>query len=644
MAKIQLGTLQEKELTALVLTKLNDFGWADNDVLANFIVVMVANEKSKDDIIAELNDILPGQSMEFADWLFEEIDILLSDGVVQDQVALQTEIMEEQSAEPMETASPRTRPSEPRPAGRLLQTAISSATRAEPAATHRQAPSRVYEDAKRERREAREKSTSPIRSREGLTTRGKEERIRFRRTSEEISRDEARIASRLGTRGGRGGGSDNGRDPLRGRLGRIEDRLGKREDVNSRRQQRDRSWDNGNEYHDRRGDRNNGRPTTREEALRDIERRLGTRPVSDNDEEGDEDTPREPASWTRDPERMLRVEAQQTRWGGDLVSTEITRCKFWPNCSLGDGECKFWHPKALCTDYPNCPNSADTCLYVHPLADPTAEQVAAATRQALMQSMRNNGNSNRGDGPGLNSLQMPFPLASKRPDDCKFGARCTRADCKFRHPEGTGPQPSQFHHQPPPPQQHQHQQQVCRFYPHCTKPNCPFFHPPTTDTPQDSNMDTTGAVDGQEVVNRLPVPCRFGDQCTRPGCHFTHPRDGAGASSSMPMCKFNPCTRVGCPFRHAPGAVTAGAGGIGHNRSLVLNGTGTRPKTSERFSGGVVTEGEVEKLHVPASSYWSAAVPNRVTTTTPQTLDQAAVDAAELAASAEMDMDMDGGL
>lgn len=27
-----------------------------DDVLANFIVVMVANEKSKDDIIAELND------------------------------------------------------------------------------------------------------------------------------------------------------------------------------------------------------------------------------------------------------------------------------------------------------------------------------------------------------------------------------------------------------------------------------------------------------------------------------------------------------------------------------------------------------------------------------------------------------------
>lgn len=68
---------------------------------------------------------------------------------------------------------------------------------------------------------------------------------------------------------------------------------------------------------------------------------------------------------------------------------------------------------------------------------------------------------------------------------------------------------------------------------------------------------------------------------------------------------------------------------------------------SERFSGGVATEGEVEKLHVPASVYWSGAAPNRVITssTAPgQTLNQAEMEAAELAAAAEMDMDMDGDL
>ncbi|KAF9903231.1 hypothetical protein EC991_004054 [Linnemannia zychae] len=621
MAKIQLGTPQEKELTALVLEKLNDFGWADNDVLANFIVVMVANEKSQDDIVAELND-----TMEFADWLFEEIDIRYGDSLPQEQVAQPSDIaVQERSVEPMDTTSTRARPSEPRSAGRLLQTAISSATRSEPAATHRQAPSRVYGGEKRERREPREKSASPVRSREGFKTENREERIRFRRTDDEVSRDKGRIESRLGTRGSRGGSANGRSDPLRGRLGRIEDRLGKREDVNH-------SWDNGNEYHDRRGDRN-GRPNNREAALRDIERRLGTHPVSDNE---DEDTPRQPASWSRDPERMLRIEAEKTRKAIDLESAGITRCKFWPNCAQGEN-CQFWHPKALCADYPNCPKTADTCLYVHPLAEPTAEQVAAAARQALMQSMRNNPNNS--GVPSLNALQMPFALGSQRPDDCKFGARCTRPDCKFRHPEGAAnSQSSQFNHQPVQAQQ----QQLCRFYPNCTKPNCPFIHPSTSDAPQDSSMETSGAAESQEVVSRSPIPCRFGDQCMRPGCHFTHPRDGT--ASNMPLCKFNPCTRPGCPFRHPSGTSTMG--GIGQNRTLVLNGGGYKPKMSERFSGGIVTEGEVEKLHVPASVYWSGAAPNRVTTSTTAgpALNQAEVEAAELAAAAEMDMDMEGDL
>ncbi|KAG0293543.1 hypothetical protein BGZ97_005315 [Linnemannia gamsii] len=637
MAKIQLGTPQEKELTTLVLEKLNDFGWADNDVLANFIVVMVANEKSKDEIVAELNDILPGQATEFADWLFEEIDIRYGDGMALAPVAQQVvSEVEEQSAEAMDTTTTRSRPSEPRSAGRLLQTAISSATRAEPAAAHRQAPTRVYGGEKRERRESREKSTSPIRSREGLTTRGKEERIRFRRTDDEVSRDEARVASRLGIRGGRDGSANGRADPLRGRLGRIEDRLGKREDVNPRRQQqRDRSWDNGNDYHDRRNDRNNGRTMSKEAALRDIERRLGTRPVTDrpgSDSENDEDTPRQPASWTRDPERMFRLEAEQTRKAIELESAGISRCKFWPSCSQGEN-CQFWHPKTVCMDFPNCSKTANTCLYIHPYAEPTAEQLAAAARQALMDSMRNNTNPN---GTPLNAMQMPFPLGTQRLDDCKFGARCTRVDCKFRHPEGTA---------------NQQPQQLCRFYPHCTKPNCPFSHPTATDASQDSSMDIAGAAaDGQEAVNRIPVPCRFGDQCTRPGCHFTHPRDGAGASSSMPLCKFNPCTRPGCSFRHAPGAQMAG--GIGQNRSLILNGVGAKPKMSERFSGGVAADGEVEKLHVPASVYWSGSAPNRVTTNDGSTaaaprgqaMDQAEMEAAELAAAAEMDMDMDAEL
>ncbi|KAI8600325.1 hypothetical protein EDD21DRAFT_377510 [Dissophora ornata] len=628
--------------------KLNEYGWADNDVLANFIVVMVANDKSKVDIIAELNDILPGQAPEFVDWLFENIDGLSQAAVQQAQdiahaeapvqshdLVVDTDV--EHESEPMETtlASTRQRPStESRAPGRLLQSAISGATRTDVGAATpqlRQAPSRVYEDEKRqrERRVSRDKSLSPVRAKEGLTTKGREDRIRFRRTSVERANDEARIEARLGPVSG---GGD--KDRLRGRLGRIEDRLGKRGD--DRIQPRERSWDRGNDYHDRRGGRNannNRSDSRRGDAMKDIDRRLGTRPA--NGDNNLNSIPHQPASWSRNPEKMLRVEAEITRQAVVAESANITRCRFWPNCTQGD-LCQYWHPRELCTDFPNCSKTADTCLFIHPLAEPTAEQVAAAARQVLMQSMRNSNVANKnGNGttvadegtPIMNALQMPFALGSQTVQECKFGARCTRPDCKFRHP------------------QKDMNQQVCRFFPHCTKPNCPFFHPPYGEplAGKDTTMDESGAGSGSangEAANRLSTPCRFGDQCTRPGCHFTHPRDGPSAASSMPLCKFNPCTRVGCPFRHVPGAT----GSIGHHKSLILN-SGHKPKTSERFAGGIVDDGEVEKLHVPASAHWAnggvSHQPNQQRQQGQSQLDDAAIRAAEVHADAEMDMDMD---
>ncbi|KAG0247319.1 hypothetical protein BG011_001682, partial [Mortierella polycephala] len=497
MPRIQLGTAQEKELTAFVLEKLNEFGWADNDVLANFIVVMVANDKSKEDITEELNDIMPGQAPAFADWLFDQFIDMESappmDQVQADDTQYAQEPMEstfsEAAAPPTETttttSSSRQRSPDRRAPGRLLQSAISSATRAEPRAPNsRQIPSRVYEDERRGRRSSREKSTSPIRSREGiLTSRSHEERIRFRRSSTErraqdhetspVTSSSSRIGSRLGN-----SGAD--RDRFRGRLGgRIEDRLGKREDdSHPRRRSRERSWDRGsNDYHDRRDNRRDQRsPESRKrDALRDIDRRLGTHPVAFVDEDEMVSVPRQPAAWLR---------GQQE--GGNPV-----RCKFWPNCAQKD-MCQYWHPKELCAEYPNCPNSADTCLYVHPLAEPTAEQIAAARRQAL-QSMRKSkgdagaGGANGGAADNGNAMQMPFALGAKELEECRFGESCSRPDCKFLHPE--------------------RKQAACRFYPNCTKANCPFYHPSTAyAAPQDSAMDESGA------PSRLPTVCRFGDE------------------------------------------------------------------------------------------------------------------------------------
>ncbi|KAF9579552.1 hypothetical protein BGW38_004147 [Lunasporangiospora selenospora] len=698
MPRIQLGTPQEQELTALVLAKLNDFGWADSDVLANFIVVMVANDKSKDDITSELNDILPGQADEFADWLFERLEggvSAMSDAVHESAPAQHNQPIEaiseplfasdqapSSAAEPdvttqqysttsLSSRSNQSHAETTRAPQRLLQTAISNATRSDSSTPSlRQAPTRVYEeDRRKDQPRSRERSLSPMRSRERDSRYNdsrfndddmvddddsrENNRIRFRRRSPEQPRDNPRnsggrgIESRLGQENGGGRGSG---DRLKGRLGRIEDRLGWH--SSDQRSTRESSTES-NHYHDRRGGRgprnqsgNRSRDDgsnrersqqrhskNRNDALRDIESRLG--PVNDKEGISTADLRAGPS----EAEQQVLLEQQ-------LASQNITRCRFWPNCSQGDEKCPYWHPTELCKIYPNCPHAANTCMFVHPLAEPTPEQIAAATRQALLNSMKGSGSSS---SIARNSTQAPFTSGSPQLEECKFGARCTRPDCRFRHSDRIGlPQQASF-------------QQPCRFFPNCTKPNCPFYHPQgemlsarhatmdesgskeasisATGSPAASTAgETEMAVEGA-VAKKVAIPCRFGDHCTRPDCHFMHPRDGA--TSNMPLCKFNPCTRPGCPFRHITGT-------MGGNKTLVLNGGssgstttgfGQTKEKSGRFAGRVVDESEVEKLYVPGSRHWASGGVTH--TNQPPSQDDPTILATEAQAAAEMDMDMD---
>ena len=62
------------------------------------------------------------------------------------------------------------------------------------------------------------------------------------------------------------------------------------------------------------------------------------------------------------------------------------RCKFWPNCKLGE-KCDFHHPSLPCKNFPYCKFN-QKCYYVHP--------------------------------------------------DCKFDPYCTKADCAFLHRHARG--------------------------------------------------------------------------------------------------------------------------------------------------------------------------------------------------------------
>ncbi|NP_620275.1 zinc finger CCCH domain-containing protein 14 isoform 2 [Rattus norvegicus] len=120
----------------------------------------------------------------------------------------------------------------------------------------------------------------------------------------------------------------------------------------------------------------------------------------------------------------------------------LERCKYWPACKNGD-ECVYHHPISPCKAFPNC-KFAEKCLFVHP--------------------------------------------------NCKYDAKCTKADCPFTHMSRRGPvlTPKPAVSSPAP----SSNGQFCRYFPACKKMECPFYH---------------------------PKHCRFNTQCTRPDCTFYHP-------------------------------------------------------------------------------------------------------------------------
>lgn len=79
--EVAVGTPLAEALNSAVHTKLLEVGWGSEDdtSLAEFIVLMLVNGKTEDQIASELaNDILPeGEgTQEFAGWLFDQVRIL----------------------------------------------------------------------------------------------------------------------------------------------------------------------------------------------------------------------------------------------------------------------------------------------------------------------------------------------------------------------------------------------------------------------------------------------------------------------------------------------------------------------------------------------------------------------------------------
>ncbi|KAG2069646.1 hypothetical protein BDR04DRAFT_1055180 [Suillus decipiens] len=174
-----------------------------------------------------------------------------------------------------------------------------------------------------------------------------------------------------------------------------------------------------------------------------------------------------------------------------------------------------------------------------------------------------------------------LPERPQSPTLCKFGIKCTNSQCRYSHPSPVATAESgvvlsteacekgkdckdkdciKSHvspavknpvagatHAPVPPITTGPPQHIvaCRFGGACTRPNCPYTHPPKT--------------------NHFAQQCRFGAGCTRASCPFQHPEGRVlpstfhrGLSTTAPLVNV-----------HAP--ETGSMGAQSHHRSVTFN-------------------------------------------------------------------------
>ncbi|KAG2137265.1 hypothetical protein BD769DRAFT_1651329 [Suillus cothurnatus] len=181
-------------------------------------------------------------------------------------------------------------------------------------------------------------------------------------------------------------------------------------------------------------------------------------------------------------------------------------------------------------------------------------------------------------------LKLPYSLPQRpqSPTLCKFGIKCTNSQCRYSHPSPVAtaesgvvlsteacekgkdckdkdcikshvspavknPVAGATHTPVPPtattgPPQHT---VACRFGGACTRPNCPYTHPPKT--------------------NHFAQQCRFGAGCTRATCPFQHPEGRVLPST------FHRGLSTTAPLVNVQAPETGSMGAQSHHRSVTFN-------------------------------------------------------------------------
>jgi hypothetical protein len=147
--------------------------------------------------------------------------------------------------------------------------------------------------------------------------------------------------------------------------------------------------------------------------------------------------------------------AVDTELEGDEGTKKIKKqkCQFWPNCKRGD-ECVYVHPTTQCNLFPACPYG-ENCLFIHPAVP--CKFGTSCTRVGCVYNHPAGtaaSTTQKGGVPCKHGFACPREgcTFAHPPEACRYGESCTRTNCHFGHGK------------------------ACRFGVTCANPGCSFTH------------------------------------------------------------------------------------------------------------------------------------------------------------------------
>ncbi|KZT72321.1 hypothetical protein DAEQUDRAFT_686029 [Daedalea quercina L-15889] len=216
------------------------------------------------------------------------------------------------------------------------------------------------------------------------------------------------------------------------------------------------------------------------------------------------------------------------------------------------------------------------------------------------------------------------PERPQSPTLCKFGLKCTNPLCRYSHPSPVATPESGV----------VLSNEACENGKNCKDKDCIKAHvsPAVLNPNAEQLKPSIYSPPAPPITHPRPqsqTPCRYGAACTRPNCTFTHPSRAPSNASSIP-CKFGTaCTRANCPFQHPEGRVlpstfhrglsttspiekvpTPQTGSIGapsHNKSVTFNKSQSAAELEKKVKEMEEKKNEVEKAVAQAEAAASAA-------------------------------------